>query len=90
MMDSGMAQGGGFPSADPSFVAQVLAQVVQAQQADQAKLAAAQHMAVVQNPLMAALLGGDASGAGAGAMGATPGEAMPEGAPGESEVPVGY
>lgn len=58
-----MSGGMPFPSMDPAFVGQILAQVLEVQQADHAQLAQAQQAAVLGNPLFQALVG---SGSGVG------------------------
>ena len=61
-------QGNGpmYPTTDPGFVGSMLEQLVGAQQADHAQLAADQHDALVSNPLFEALMGGAPVGPGAG------------------------
>lgn len=68
----GMQPAGGnpYPTADPNFMAQMLGQIVQAQQADQAQLQGDQQAALMGNPLFQALADGAPMGPGAGQDGA--------------------
>lgn len=68
----GMAPAGAnpYPTADPNFMAQMLGQIVEAQQADQAQLQGDQQAALMGNPLFQALQDGAPMGPGAGQDGA--------------------
>lgn len=68
----GMQPAGGnpYPTADPNFMAQMLGQVMEAQQQDQQQLQTDQQAALMGNPLMQGLLSGAPMGPGAGQDGA--------------------
>lgn len=68
----GMQPAGGnpYPTADPNFMAQMLGQLIEAQQMDQQQLQGDQQAALMGNPMMQGLLGGAAMGPGAGQDGA--------------------
>lgn len=68
----GMAPAGGnpYPTADPNFMAQMLSQLVEAQQMDQQQLQGDQQAALMGNPMMQGLMGGAPMGPGAGQDGA--------------------
>lgn len=68
----GMQPAGGnpYPTADPNFMAQMLGQILEAQQADQHQLQSDQQMALQGNPMFQGLMGGAPMGPGAGQDGA--------------------
>lgn len=68
----GMTPAGGnpYPTTDPNFMAQMLGQLLEAQEADKGQFAADQQAAMTGNPMTQALLGGAPMGPGAGQDGA--------------------
>jgi hypothetical protein len=68
----GMQPAGGnpYPTADPNFMAQMLGQIVEAQQADAAQLQTDQQAALQGNPMFQGLMAGAPMGPGAGQDGA--------------------
>jgi hypothetical protein len=69
---AGMAPAGGnpYPTADPNFMAQMLGQIIEAQQMDAQQLQGDQQAALMGNPMMQGLLAGAPMGPGAGQDGA--------------------
>lgn len=69
---AGMTPAGGnpYPTTDPNFMAQMLGQLLEAQEADKGQFAADQQAAMTGNPMTQALLGGAPMGPGAGQDGA--------------------
>lgn len=68
----GMQPAGGnpYPTTDPAFMAQMLGQIVEAQQQDQQQMQGDQQNALMSNPLFQALQDGAPMGPGAGQDGA--------------------
>ena len=68
----GMAPAGGnpYPTTDPNFMAQMLGQLIEAQQMDSAQMQSDQQAALMGNPMMQGLMGGAPMGPGAGQDGA--------------------
>lgn len=64
-----------YPSADPAFIGNIISQILAAQQADHQKLAMDQQSALMNNPILQALLMGPQAVAG---MEGAVGQPMPE------------